>query len=54
MTLNLKTLNRQTETVAFMPYHSFEDLDVWKRACRLATAVYEALRDCRDLDSEIK
>ena len=31
-----------------MPYHSFEDLDVWKRACRLATRVYEALRDCRD------
>ena len=31
-----------------MAYHSFEDLDVWKRACRLATSIYEALRDCRD------
>ena len=31
-----------------MPYASFEDLEVWKRACRLATFVYEALRDCRD------
>ena len=31
-----------------MPYTSFEDLDVWKRACRLATSVYEALRNCRD------
>ena len=31
-----------------MPYQSFESLDVWKHACRLATRVYEALRDCRD------
>ena len=31
-----------------MSYHSFESLEVWKRACRLATSVYEALRDCRD------
>ena len=31
-----------------MPYQSFEDLDVWKRSCRLATRIYEALRDCRD------
>lgn len=27
---------------------SFEDLEVWKRACRLAVFVYEALADCRD------
>lgn len=29
-------------------YRSFEDLDVWKRACQLAVQVYEALRPCRD------
>ena len=31
-----------------MPYQSFENLQVWKRACRLATAVYESLAECRD------
>jgi len=31
-----------------MPYASFEDLDVWKRGCRLATEVYAAVRDSRD------
>ena len=31
-----------------MAYSSFEDLEVWKRACRLAVRVYEALQDCRD------
>ena len=31
-----------------MSYHSFEDLDVWKRSCRVAVRVYEVLRDCRD------
>jgi four helix bundle protein len=29
-------------------YQSFEDLDVWKRACRIAVRVYDALKDCRD------
>jgi four helix bundle protein len=29
-------------------YRSFEDLEVWKRACSLAVKVYGALRDCRD------
>lgn len=29
-------------------YQSFEDLDVWKRACNLAVSVYETLRDCKD------
>jgi four helix bundle protein len=29
-------------------YSSFEDLDVWKRACRLAVRLYELLRECRD------
>jgi len=31
-----------------MAYQSFEDLDIWKRACRLATEVYKNLKDCRD------
>ena len=31
-----------------MGYQSFEDLEVWKRACRVAVRVYEALKDCRD------
>ncbi|MBM4071023.1 MAG: four helix bundle protein [Planctomycetes bacterium] len=29
-------------------YQSFEDLEVWKRACGLAVKVYESLQDCRD------
>lgn len=29
-------------------YHSFEDLEVWKKACALAVQVYQDLRDCRD------
>ena len=31
-----------------MGYISFEKLDVWKRACRLAIGIYESLRNCRD------
>ena len=31
-----------------MAYQSFEDLDVWKRACNLAVFTYEALRESRD------
>ena len=31
-----------------MGYQSFEDLEVWKRACRVAVRIYEVLRDCRD------
>ncbi len=31
-----------------MPYRSFEDLEVWKKSCRLAVRVYEVLGDCRD------
>ena len=31
-----------------MTYQSFEDLEVWKRACRIAVRVYEILKDCRD------
>lgn len=29
-------------------YHSFEELEVWKRACNVAVRVYEELRECRD------
>ncbi len=29
-------------------YHSFEDLEVWKKACDLAVKVYANLKDCRD------
>jgi four helix bundle protein len=31
-----------------MGYASFEDLEVWKRASRLAVQVYEVLQGCRD------
>ncbi|MCP9443417.1 MAG: four helix bundle protein [Nitrospira sp.] len=31
-----------------MAYQSFEELEVWKRACWLAVQVYEALRESRD------
>ena len=31
-----------------MTYYSFEDLDVWKRACQMAVRIYDALKDCRD------
>ena len=27
---------------------SFEDLEVWKKSCRLAVTIYKLLRDCRD------
>ena len=31
-----------------MVYRSFENLEVWKRGCRIAVRIYEALKDCRD------
>ena len=31
-----------------MAYSSFEDLEVWKRGCRIAVKIYEILKDCRD------
>ena len=31
-----------------MSYRSFEDLEVWKRSCRLAVRVYQELKDCKD------
>lgn len=27
---------------------SYEDLDVWKRACRLSCQIYETLSNCKD------
>ncbi len=27
---------------------SFEELDVWKKSCRLAVRIYGLLKDCRD------
>lgn len=27
---------------------SFEELEVWKKSCRMAVRLYELLRDCRD------
>ena len=29
-------------------YHSFEDLEVWKRGCQLAVQIYELLKESRD------
>ena len=29
-------------------YQSFEELEVWKRACQLAVRIYELLQECRD------
>lgn len=29
-------------------YHSFEELDVWKRSCNLAVRIYEVLKDFKD------
>jgi four helix bundle protein len=29
-------------------YQSFEELDVWKRACSLAVKTFELLKDCRE------
>ena len=31
-----------------MAYGSFEDLEVWQRACRLAVELHRILKDCRD------
>jgi len=30
-----------------MAYSSFEDLEVWKRACKLAVQMYDVLKKCR-------
>ncbi|PIP40916.1 MAG: four helix bundle protein [Desulfobacterales bacterium CG23_combo_of_CG06-09_8_20_14_all_51_8] len=31
-----------------MAYNSFEDLEVWKRACNSAVQTYEMMKNCRD------
>jgi four helix bundle protein len=31
-----------------MAYGSFENLEVWKRGCRLTVRIYEVLKDCKD------
>ena len=31
-----------------MAYQSFEDPEVWQRACRLSVRIYETLQDCMD------
>jgi four helix bundle protein len=31
-----------------MAYASFEELDVWRRGCRLAVETYKLLQDCKD------
>jgi len=31
-----------------MAYGSFEDLEVWKRACRLSVELYRLVGDCED------
>ena len=31
-----------------MAYGSFEDLEVWQRACRLSVEIFRLLKDCRD------
>jgi len=30
-----------------MSYRSFEDLEVWQRACRQCTSIYEMFEDCK-------
>jgi len=31
-----------------MGYQSFENLEVWKKSCRLAVRIYDVMKDCRD------
>lgn len=31
-----------------MAYSSFENLEVWQKACRLAVRLYEALSGCKE------
>nr|NQU89798.1 four helix bundle protein [Bacteroidota bacterium] len=31
-------------------YHSFEELDVWKRGCKLAVETYKALKGCKEFE----
>ena len=31
-----------------MAYHSFEDLEVWKKSCRIAVRIYEIMKSVKD------
>ena len=31
-----------------MAYNSFEKLEVWQKACRLAVSIYDILKNCKD------
>ena len=31
-----------------MSYRSFEELEIWKRACALAVRIYNMMKGCRD------
>ena len=31
-----------------MAYNSFEDLEIWQKACRVSVRIYEILGDCKD------
>ena len=31
-----------------MAYRSFEELEVWKRSCKLAVDIYVSLKDCKE------
>jgi len=46
--LNTENFNLKTAERSEAMYQSFEDLDVWKRACKLAVQIYQLLRDSRD------
>jgi four helix bundle protein len=40
--------NTENLKLSFMAYQSFEDLEVWQRACRIAAKTFEVLKSCRD------
>jgi len=42
----LKTQDLKLKTP--MPYQSFENLDVWKKACRLSVEMFLLLKECRE------
>ena len=31
-----------------MAYHSFENLEVWRKSCRIAVRIYEIMKDVKD------
>ena len=40
--------NTENLKLVFMAYQSFEELEVWQRACRIAVRTFEVLKSCRD------